>query len=437
MLAPSSTLSRTGKDPVTTVSHPGDALSRGRLILYIVALGALVALGPFTIDLYLPAFPRVAAEFHAPDSEVQLTLTATTVGFGLGQLFVGPLSDRFGRRRPLLFATALHVVASIAVALAPSVPVLIALRVVQGVGAAGGGVVAMAMVRDLFGGQPLIRMLSRLALVTGLAPILAPVIGSQLLVVLDWRGVFWCLAAYGAVILVAALLLIRETLPPELRRMSGHSTVGQRYRALFGDRVFVGVAIIGGMTFSGLFAYLSSSPFILQDGYRLSAQEFGLAFGINSLGLVIASQASSRIMRRVAPARVLVLSLPVILLAALALIVGGWLVETPPFLAVAIPFFVLVTCAGFTFPTVQVLALAGHGREAGTAASLLGAANFGLAGAISPIVGLLGVTAAHAGLVIAGTSVIALTSLWVLVRPLRHGVISDDTGSIEIPGAIG
>lgn len=421
---------------MTTASHPGDALSRGRLILYIVALGALVALGPFTIDLYLPAFPRVAAEFHAPDSEIQLTLTATTIGFGLGQLLVGPLSDRVGRRWPLLLATVLHVVASIAVALAPSVPLLIAFRVVQGIGAAGGGVVAMAMVRDLFGGQPLIRMLSRLALVTGLAPIIAPVIGSQLLTVLDWRGVFWCLAGYGAVILLAAVFVIHETLPPELRNMAGHSTVGQRYRALFRDRVFLGVLVIGGMVFSGLFAYLSSSPFILQDGYKLSPQEFGLVFGINSLGLVIASQTSSRIMRRLPPSRVLVFSLPLILLAAIALILGGVVFEQTPFLAVAIPFFVLVASAGFTFPTVQVLALAGHGREAGTAASLLGAANFGLAGLISPIVGVLGVTAQHTGLVIGVTIAIALVALWVLVRPLRHGVVSDDTGSIEIPGAV-
>ncbi len=243
-------------------SHPGDALSRGRRFVYVVVLGALVALGPFTIDLYLPAFPRVASEFGVPDSDIQLTLTATSIGFGLGQLLVGPLSDRVGRRVPLLLATTLHVIASIAVALAPSVPVLIALRLVQGVGAAGGGVVAMAVVRDLFGGQPLVMMLSRLALVSGVAPVLAPVIGSQLLAVLDWRGVFWCLAGFGALVLLAAALLIRETLPPARRRMRGHSTVGERYRALFTDRIFVGALIIGGMTFAGVFTYLSSSPFI-------------------------------------------------------------------------------------------------------------------------------------------------------------------------------
>jgi len=404
-----------------TVVHPGDALSRGRRFVYVVVLGALVALGPFTIDLYLPAFPRVAAEFGVADSQIQLTLTATSIGFGLGQLLVGPLSDRVGRRVPLMAATTLHVLASIAVALAPSVPVLIGLRLVQGIGAAGGGVVAMAVVRDLFGGQPLVRMLSRLALVSGLAPILAPVIGSQLLAVLDWRGVFWCLAAFGALVLVAAAVLIHETFPLERRRARGHSTARERYRALFRDRVFVGVLIIGGMTFAGLFTYLSASPFIFQEGFGLNAQQFGLLFAVNSVGLVIGSQTSSRLMRRIAPARIIAVTLPVMLLSGIALIVFG--TREAPLLVVAAPFFALVTAAGFTFPVLQVLALAPHGNEAGTAASLLGAANFGVAGIVSPVVGLLGVTPAHAGLVIAAVLVIALGSLWALVRPTTLAVV--------------
>jgi DHA1 family bicyclomycin/chloramphenicol resistance-like MFS transporter len=318
-------------------------------------------------------------------------------------------------------ATILHVLASVAVALAPSVPVLIGLRLVQGIGAAGGGVVAMAVVRDLFGGQPLVRMLSRLALVSGLAPILAPVIGSQLLAVLDWRGVFWCLAAFGALVLAAAAALIHETFPLERRRARGHSTARERYRALFRDRVFVGVLVIGGMTFAGLFTYLSASPFIFQDGFGLDAQQFGLLFAVNSVGLVIGSQTASRLMRRIAPARIIAVTLPVMLLSGVALIVFG--TAEAPFLVVAAPFFVLVTAAGFTFPVLQVLALAPHGNEAGTAASLLGAANFGVAGVVSPVVGLLGVTPAHAGLVIASVLVIALGSLWALVRPTTLAVV--------------
>ena len=409
---------------MTTLAHPGDALSRSQRFVYIIALGTLVALGPFTIDLYLPSFPSVAHDFGASDAAVQLTLTATSIGFAVGQLLIGPWSDKIGRRTPLLLAAGLHVVASLGVAMAPNIEVLTVLRIVQGIGAAGGGVVAMATVRDLFGGQPLVRMLSRLALVSGLAPILAPVIGSQLLRVTDWRGVFVALAAYGAVVLTIAALLIVETLPPELRGRSAHRTARARYGALFHDRVFIGVAIIGGMIFSAIFTYLSSSSFLLQDVFGLNAQQFGLAFGINSLGVALGSQASSRIVRRVAPQWVLVVALPVMLLGAIA--IGVFAALGFGLISILIPLFVILTSCGFCFPIVQVLALAHHGQEAGTAASLLGAVNFGLAGLISPIVGLLGISSAlPMAEVMAVTLTVALLSLWILVRPRTVPSIGD------------
>jgi DHA1 family bicyclomycin/chloramphenicol resistance-like MFS transporter len=409
---------------VTALVHPGDALSRGQRLVYILALGALVALGPFTVDLYLPAFPSVAHDFGASDAAVQLTLTATSIGFAVGQLLIGPWSDKIGRRTPLLLATALHVVASLGVALAPDIQLLAVLRVVQGIGAAGGGVVAMATIRDLFGGQPLVRMLSRMALVSGLAPILAPVIGSQLLRVTDWRGVFVALAAYGALVLAVAALLIIETLPPEHRGSGGHTTVRQRYSALFHDRIFVGVAIIGGMIFSALFAYLSSSSFLLQDVFGLNAQQFGLVFGINSIGVVLGSQSASRIVRRVAPQWVLVIALPVMLLGSIA--IGVFAILGFGLLSVLIPLWVILTSCGFCFPIVQVLALAHHGEEAGTAASVLGAFNFGVAGLISPIVGLLGISSGlPMAQVMVVTLVIALLSLWILVRPRTVPSIGD------------
>lgn len=408
----------TGSIPVGRphLIHPGDALSQGQRLVYIIALGALVALGPFTIDLYLPAFPSVARDFGASDAAVQLTLTATSIGFALGQLFIGPWSDKIGRRAPLLIATGIHIVASIGVAFAPSVEALTVLRVLQGIGAAGGGVVAMAMVRDLFGGQPLVRMLSRLALVSGLAPILAPVIGSQLLRITDWRGIFIVLAVYGVIVVAVAALLIVETLPRAARGHGSRMTVGARYRALFTDRVFVGVALVGGMIFSALFAYLSSSSFLLQDVFHLTAQQFGLVFGVNSIGLVLASQASSLIVRRVAPQWVLVVALPVMLLAAI--VIGVLAMAGGGLFAVLIPLFLILSGCGFCLPIVQVLALAHHGDEAGTAASLLGALNFGLAGAISPIVGVLGISSGlPMAAVMAVTLGIAILSLRILVRP--------------------
>ncbi|WP_411722035.1 multidrug effflux MFS transporter [Mycetocola sp.] len=403
---------------MTTVVHPGDALSRRQRLVYILVLGALTALGPFTIDLYLPAFPVLEGELNVSAALIQLTLTGTTIGFAVGQLFMGPWSDKVGRRLPLLVATSVHIAASIGAAFAPDIVWLGVFRVLQGAGAAAGGVVAMAMVRDLFGGKPLVRMLSRLALVNGLAPILAPVIGSQLLRILDWRGLFVFLALYGVLVIVAVSLFIVETLPPERRQVAGHSTARDRYRSVFGDRVFVGVALIGGMSFSGLFAYLSASSFLFQDVYGLNPQQYGYLFAINSIGIVLGVQVSSRLMRRYGPQWILGVTTAVQAAAALAIVV---LAESSAgFLGVLIPLFFFIMAAGFGFPAVQVLALVNHAREAGTAASVLGALNFGLAGLISPIVGWLGIdTAVPMGSVMFATSFVSICALWLIVQPKR------------------
>ena len=401
---------------LSTVVHPGDSLTPRQKLVYIVVLGALTALGPFTIDLYLPAFPAVADDLGVSPASIQLTLTATTIGFALGQLLVGPWSDKVGRRLPLIIATALHIAASIGVAFAPDVVWVGVFRVLQGVGAAGGGVVAMAMVRDLFGGLPLVRMLSRLALVSGLAPILAPLIGSQLLRVLDWRGIFFFLTAYGVLVILAAMFFLVETLPRARREDRGHSTVGERYRALFSDRVFVGVVIIGGMTFSGLFSYLSSSSFLFQDVYGLDAQEYGLLFAVNSLGIVLGVQVSSRLAKYVAPQWILLGAVTGMLLSSLTIVALD--LANTGLVGILVPLFFFITSCGFAFPCQQVLALAGHGGEAATAASVMGAMNFGLAGLISPIVGLFGIhNAVPMGTVMATTAVVSLLVMWLIVRP--------------------
>ncbi|MFK4837511.1 multidrug effflux MFS transporter [Microbacterium sp. ZW T2_14] len=410
-----------GSNPATApiVLHPGDSIPHRRRVLYIVLLGALTALGPFTIDLYLPAFPVLEADFDTTAAMIQLTLTGTMIGFALGQLIVGPLSDKVGRRVPLLSVTALHVVASVAAALAPTLELLSVARVFQGAGAAAGGVVAAAIVRDLFGGRRLVVMLSRLALVSGVAPVLAPLVGSALLAVMPWRGVFVVLAVYGAIMLVSALVFLPETLPPARRRERGSTTVWQRYRSVFSDRVFIGVLIIGGMTFSGLFSYLSSSSFLFQLDYGLSAQEYGLMFAVNSLGVVLGVQAASRLAARFGPQWVMAWSTAVLVVAASAIIVtdqlglGLW--------GTIVPLFVFMTGCGFTFPCVQVLALDRHGKAAGTAQSIVGATNFGVAGIISPLVGWIakdaGITATTMASVMVGCAVVGLLSLWLIVRP--------------------
>lgn len=395
--------------------NPGDSLSRNRKILYILLLGALTALGPFTIDLYLPAFPALEASLGVSEAEVQLTLTGTTVGFALGQLVVGPLSDKFGRRLPLILATALHISASLGAALSTDLATLGLFRVLMGIGAAGGGVVAMAMVRDLFSGYAMVRMFSRMALVNGLAPILAPVIGSQLLLIMPWPGIFYFLAGYGTLVLIAATLLVRETLPPERRGQSG-MTAGQRYKLLFSDRIFVGLLLLGGMNFAGLFAYLSASPFLFQDIYGFTPQQYGLLFGINSLGIVAGVQTSSRVIKRVPPQWILACSTAWMFLMAVLIVIfdqlglGLW--------GVMVPLWFYILGTGFTFPCVQVLALSKHGAQAGTAASLLGAATFMMAGIVSPVVGWFGpISATVMGGVQATSILLAAAALWLVVRP--------------------
>ena len=396
-------------------ANPGDSLSRRRKLLYILLLGALTALGPFTIDLYLPAFPALEASLGVSEAEVQLTLTGTTVGFALGQLVVGPLSDKFGRRLPLILATALHITASLGAALSTDLASLGLFRVLMGIGAAGGGVVAMAMVRDLFSGYAMVRMFSRMALVNGLAPILAPVIGSQLLLIMPWPGIFYFLAGYGTLVIVAAILLVRETLPRELRGKSG-LTAAQRYKLLFSDRIFVGLLLLGGMNFAGLFAYLSASPFLFQDVYGFTPQQYGLLFGINSLGIVAGVQTSARVIKRVPPQWILACSTAWMFLMAVLIVIfdqlgfGLW--------GVMVPLWFYILGTGFTFPCVQVLALSTHGAQAGTAASLLGAATFMMAGIVSPVVGWFGaISATVMGGVQATSILLAVAVLWLIVRP--------------------
>lgn len=401
---------------MTSVSHPGDSLSRRERLVYILVLGGLTALGPFTIDLYLPAFPALTASFNVSVTAIQLTLTGTTVGFAIGQLVVGPWSDNIGRRRPLLVATGVHIASSLLAAWAPTIAWLSVARVMQGVGAAAGVVVALAIVRDLFGGRPLVRMLSRLALVSGLAPILAPVIGSQLLRILPWQGIFWCLAGYGGIIIVAVSVWIVETRPTRRGRDASTASPWRRYRAVFRDRVFIGIAIIGGMNFTALFAYLASSPFLFQNVYAFSAQQFGLVFAANSIGVVIGVQTTARLIRYVAPQWILAVASPAMIASAVTMVVlsaagaGPW--------GTLGPLFAFITLGGFCIPCVQVLALEQHPHESGTAASVLGAVNFGLAGAISPVVGVFGITnAIPMGAVMAGAAIVAVLTLWSVVRP--------------------
>ena len=417
-----------GASHETASVHPGDRLSARRRFAYVLLLGALTALGPFTVDMYLPAFPLLEAEFDTSAAAVQLTLTGTMVGFAVGQLIVGPLSDALGRRVPLLVSTVLHLVASAAAIFAPNLEVLGVARVLMGIGAAGGSVVAMAMVRDLFGGRRLVIMLSRLALVTGVAPVIAPLAGSAILEVLPWRGIFVVLACYAALILVCALFALPETRPKSDRVRAADVSIRHRYRVVFSDRVYVGVLVIGAMTFSGLFSYLSSSSFLFQTGFGLSTMEYGLVFAANSVGLIIGNQVAARLAARFGPQWVLAFSTTALLVMAIAIPICAELIAGP--WGVIVPLFFFMMSCGFTFPCAQVLALDRHPDAAGTAASVLGAANNGVAGIISPLVGVVsawtgGITPLSMSSIMMACAVVGIAVLWLVVRPRTLGKLSD------------
>jgi DHA1 family bicyclomycin/chloramphenicol resistance-like MFS transporter len=266
-------------------------------------------------------------------------------------------------------------------------------------------------------------MLSRLALISGLAPIIAPVIGSQLLGIMDWRGIFIVLAVYGTAVLLAAIFFLVETQPAARRHDRGHSTARERYHALFTDRVYVGIIIVAGMTFTGLSAYLSSSSFLFQQVYGFSAEQFGWLFAINSVGIVIGVQTSSRLAKYVGPQWILLGAVTGMLIASLSIVLLD--LAHAGLIGILIPLWFFILSCGFAFPVQQVLALANHGGEAATAASLMGAVNFGLAGILSPIIGLFGIhNAVPMGVMMISTSIVSLLVIAALVRPATVPALS-------------
>jgi MFS transporter, DHA1 family, multidrug resistance protein len=359
--------------------------SRARVV---VILGALSAFGPLSIDMYLPGLPSLGATLDAPAWAVQLTLTACLAGLALGQIVAGPLSDRFGRRRPLIAGVAAYAAASLLCALAPSVFALVVLRLVQGVAGAAGIVIARAIVRDMHSGVAAARFFSLLMLVNGLAPILAPVIGGQILRVTTWRGVFVVLAAIGVALAVAAAAGLRETLAPADRHPGGVAETLGTFRRLLGDRDFVGHALACGLSFGAMFAYISGSPFVLQDIYGASPQLFSVMFAANALGIVAASQANRALLRRADPRALLRGALGVQAGAGVALLVavaagaGVW--------PIVVLLFVVVASVGVVFPNATALALADHPRVAGSASGLLGVLQFIVGAAAAPLVGVGG-----------------------------------------------
>ncbi|KRD45484.1 transporter [Cellulomonas sp. Root930] len=385
---------------------------------YVLLLGLMCALPAISTDIYLPSLPDVARDLNTSATAAQLTMTAMLIGGAVGQLVIGPLSDRFGRRKPVLVGVSLHVVTSILCAVAPAIVPLIALRTMQGFFNASASVVAMAIIRDRFVGSDASRLMSRLMLVIGVAPLFAPSVGGVIAGQWGWRGVFGALAIFGVVLWVVVWRRLPETLPPERRRDGGLKSALSGYKKLFKDRHFVALAILPGLGVAVLMSYVVASPFVLREGYGLSAHQFSLLFAVNGVGLVAGAQVNAALVRRVAPIRIVRVVLPVSLgltLVLLAIAITGW----GGLIALLVVLWLILAMVNFVPPNASALALSRHGEVAGTAAAVIGATQAGVSGIVSPLSGLLGGDAVAMAAVMVGASVAALLVL-ALATPAYH-----------------
>jgi DHA1 family bicyclomycin/chloramphenicol resistance-like MFS transporter len=403
-------------DPVM----PGELFSRRQRLQLVLVLGSLIAIGPLTIDMYLPALPAITDDLLTTDTAVQLTLTGTLVGLALGQLLIGPLSDAIGRRRPLLGGLIVHIVASVLCVVAPNIAVLGGLRILQGLGVAATTVVAMAVVRDLFSGVAFAALLSRLLLVMGTAPILAPTLGSAVLGWTQWRGVFVALAGFGVALTVLAAFCLRETLPAARRQPARVGTTLRGYGSLLRDRTFVGLSLVAGLAMGALFSYVSGSSFVLQEEHGLTEQQFGVAFGAGAVGLITATQLNVRLLRRYTPQQLLTTGLAMGAVAGLAL-VGFAATGLGGLAGILIPLWLVLAGAGLVLPNAPAVAMSRHGEAAGTAAAVLGSLQFGLGAVLAPLVGVLGGDALAMAFVIAGTMLLASVALRFIARGAQLG----------------
>jgi len=355
---------------------------------WLALLGVLIAIGPLSIDMYLPSFPMVELALGGRPGSVEFTLASFFIGLTLGQLFYGPLSDRFGRKPPLYFGLALYTLASISCALAPSIPLLTFGRFLQGLGGCAGIIIPSAIVRDRCSARESARAFSLLMLVMGLAPILAPLLGGWILIGWSWRGIFCVLASFGSACLIAIRLGLTESHDTTHESPLRLKAVILNYGHLLMNKAFLGYALGGGLAMSGMFAYIAGSPFVLIKLYNVSPQNYGWFFGVNAFGLIASSQINAHLLKRF-PATFLLrraLWIPAITGILLLFLAFTGLISLPWFV---ICFFCFVASLGCIIPNATASALATHGQQAGTAAALASALQFFFATLAGAMVGLM------------------------------------------------
>ena len=404
---------------VESSTPEGESTTPSRVRM-IAVLGALVALGPLTIDMYLPALPKIADDLSVSSSVAQLTLTGTLAGLALGQLIVGPLSDSLGRRRPLMAGIVLHMLASLVCLFAPNIAVLGVARGLQGMGAAAAMVVAIAVVGDLYADSVAATVMSRLMLVLGVAPVVAPSLGAAVLLKASWHWVFAALVVLAGGLLLLAALALPETLPASHRRPLNVRSIAATYVEVIRDVRFVILVLVAALGMSGLFAYIAGASFVLQGHYGLDQQAFALVFGAGAVALIGATQFNVVLLRRFAPQSIVVWALVAASLAGVVFVglsyehIGG----LPGFV---LPIWAILAAMGLVIPNAPAVALSRHPDAAGTAAALLGAAQFGLGAAVAPLVGVLGNNEFALALAMTAGMVIALLALLAVGVPATEG----------------
>ena len=394
--------------------------TRGRRAAIVVTLGALGTIAPFSIDLYLPALPTLGSDLGASQQQVAVTVTMFLLGLAFGQVQAGSLSDTYGRRRPLLAGLLLYALASLTCALAPSIQVLMAARFLQGVGGAAGMAISNASVADYARGRAAARLMSRLAMIGGVAPVIAPLIGGQMLRVVSWRGLFVVLTGVGLALFFSVLLGLPESLPRERRSKAGVGTLLRGLSVFSHDLSFIGLALTSAFSFAGFFAYLAGSSFVYQEVYGVSPAAFSVLFAVNAVGMLGANDLNHRLLGRFTPQQLLGGTL-VVYLAAGAVVLAVLVAGDLPIWALAAPLFVLVASVGLIIPNSTALALSLHPDAAGTASAFFGTLRLGLGALATPLVGLAGgMGGVSMGLVVAGAGILALAT-FVVVLWHDHG----------------
>ena len=407
-------ISPDASSPTTLTTAPSAML--------IGMLALLAAIAPLATDMYLPAFPAMAKELGVPATTIQFTLTTFLIGLAVGQLLIGPLSDRLGRRGLLIAGSVLCGVAGAACALAPSAELLIVFRFLQGFGGAAGVVLSRAVISDRSAGTATAKLFGLMMIIQGVAPVVGPILGGSLLGLGGWRVVFWALTAIAALTLAGLLAFVPESLPPAQRRSGGLQTLAHDARYVFGNAHYLGYTLAFAFSMAALFSYISASPFVLQNMLGLSTTSYSVAFAVNALGLMAVSALNSGLIDRYGSRRLLSVGLGLLLASSLLLLLDVTALHLPLWPTLLL-LFAAVSSLGLILGNASSLAIAEVRRAAGTGSALLGALQFGLAALVSPLVGLAGEhSAVPMGLAMLASALIAVAALLLTRGPQRRAV---------------